>query len=88
MPYIKKGNKMDIHIHNIFGDNYKDIHLIRSDYKFLSNILLSKLTLYADDIISMYQFPKEYLPPIKFLFFNKTLEKELRVQKTSSHTFC
>jgi len=39
----KKGDKID-------GSNYRDISLLSTTYKILSNILLSRLTPYAEEI--------------------------------------
>jgi hypothetical protein len=47
-PVYKKGDKTDC-------NNYRDISLLSSTYKTLSNILLSKLTPYAEEIIGDYQ---------------------------------
>jgi len=44
VPIYKKGDKTDC-------SNYKGISLLSTTYKILSNILLSKLTPYAEEII-------------------------------------
>jgi hypothetical protein len=56
VPIYKKGDKMDC-------SNYRDISLFSTTYNILSNILLSGLTPYAEEIIwgssvwiSMQQF--------------------------------
>jgi hypothetical protein len=45
---VYKGDKKDC-------SNYRDIPLLPTTYKMLSNILLSRLTLYADEIIEDHQ---------------------------------
>ena len=44
VPIYKKGDKIDC-------SNYRGISLLQTTYKILSNILLSKLTPYAEEII-------------------------------------
>ena len=44
----KKGNKIDC-------SNYKGISLLSTTYKILSNILLSRLTPYSEEIIGNHQ---------------------------------
>jgi hypothetical protein len=53
VPIHKKGDKID-------GSKYRGISLLSTSYKILSNILLSRLTLYADEIIVNHQrgFPR------------------------------
>jgi sorting nexin-29 len=48
VPIYKKGDKMDC-------SNYRGISLLSSSYKILSNILLSRLTPYVDEIIGNHQ---------------------------------
>jgi hypothetical protein len=48
VPIYEKGDKMDC-------SNYQGISLLSTSYKILSNILLSKLTLYVDKIIGGHQ---------------------------------
>jgi len=48
VPCYKKGHKTDC-------SNYRGISLLQSTYKIVSNILLSRLTLYAEEIIVDYQ---------------------------------
>jgi len=48
VPVYKKGDKTDC-------SNYRDIPLLPTKYKILSNILLSRLTLYAEEIIGDHQ---------------------------------
>jgi hypothetical protein len=48
VPISKKGDKTDC-------SNYTDISLLSSTYKILSNILLSRLIPYAEEIIGDYQ---------------------------------
>jgi hypothetical protein len=48
VPIHKKGDKSDC-------TNYRGISLLATSYKILSNILLTRLTTYADDIIVDHQ---------------------------------
>jgi hypothetical protein len=48
VPIYKKGDKTDC-------SNYRDIPLLPTTYKILSNILLSMLTLYAEEITGDHQ---------------------------------
>jgi hypothetical protein len=48
VPVHKKGNKTDC-------NNYRGISLLSTSYKILSNILLSRLVLYIDEIIGDHQ---------------------------------
>jgi hypothetical protein len=48
VPIHKKGNKTD-------GNNYRGISLLSTSYKILSNILLSRLSPYVDEIIRDHQ---------------------------------
>jgi hypothetical protein len=48
VPIYKKGDKTDC-------SNYRDISLLSTTYKILSNILLSRLTPYAEEIIGERQ---------------------------------
>jgi hypothetical protein len=48
VPIHKKGDKIDC-------SNYRGISLLLTSYKFLSNILLGRLTPYADEIIGDHQ---------------------------------
>jgi hypothetical protein len=48
VPSYKKGDKMD-------SSNYRGISLLSTSYKILSNILLSRLIPYADEIIGDHQ---------------------------------
>ena len=47
-PIYKKGNRADFR-------NYRSISLLPTTYKILSNILLSRLTPYVEEIIGDYQ---------------------------------
>jgi hypothetical protein len=49
VPIHKKGDKTDC-------SNYRGITLLSTSYKILSNILLSRLIPYADEIIGDYQY--------------------------------
>jgi hypothetical protein len=63
VPIDKKGNKTDC-------SNYRGISLLSTSYKILSNILLSRLIPYADEIIGDHQcgfqrnLPKIHSDPI------------------------
>jgi hypothetical protein len=48
VPIYKKGDKTSC-------SNYRDISLLPTTYKILSNILLSRLTPYAEEIIGYHQ---------------------------------
>jgi len=48
VPICKKGNKTDF-------SNYRDISLLQTAYKILSNILLSRLNPYAEEIFGEHQ---------------------------------
>jgi sorting nexin-29 len=48
VPIYKKGDKTDF-------SNYRGISLVSTTYKILSNILLSRLTPYAEEIIGDHQ---------------------------------
>ena len=48
VPLYKKSDKTDY-------NNYRDISILSTTYKILSNILLSRLTPYAQDIIGYHQ---------------------------------
>ena len=48
VPIYKKGDKTDC-------NNYRVISLLPTTYKILSNILLSRLTLYAEEVIGDHQ---------------------------------
>jgi hypothetical protein len=48
VPVYKKGDKTD-------GSNYRGTSLLSTTYKILSNILLSRLTPYAEEIIGDHQ---------------------------------
>ena len=48
VPIYKKGDKTDC-------SNYRSYHFLPTTYKILSNILLSKLTPYANEVIGDHQ---------------------------------
>jgi sorting nexin-29 len=48
VPIYKKGDRMDC-------SNYRGISLLSTSYKILSNILVSRLTPYVDEIIGDHQ---------------------------------
>jgi hypothetical protein len=49
IPTYKKGNKTDC-------SNYKDMLVLSTTYKFLSNIMLRWLTSYAEEILGNHQY--------------------------------
>jgi hypothetical protein len=49
VPCYKKGDKTDC-------NNYRGISLLPTTYKIVSNILLSRLTLYAEEIIGYREY--------------------------------
>ena len=49
VPIYRKGDKIDC-------SNYKGISLLPTTFKTVSNILLSRLTPYAEDIIGVHQY--------------------------------
>jgi hypothetical protein len=53
VPIHRKGNKTDC-------SNYRGISVVSTSYKILSNILLSRLTPYADEIIGDHQHGFQY----------------------------
>ena len=48
MPIYKKGDKIDC-------SNYRSISVLSTKYNILSNILLSRLTPYVEEIIGQHQ---------------------------------
>jgi hypothetical protein len=77
VPIYKKGNKTDC-------SNYRGISLLPTTYKILTNILLSKLTEYAEDIIGdrQYGFQRKgqlliiYCAFVKYLIKNRNTMKQ------------
>jgi hypothetical protein len=69
VPVHKKGDKTDC-------SNYRGISLLSTSYKILSNILLSRLSPYIDEIIGDHQcvFRRDKLL-IRFLHLSDTGEK-------------
>jgi len=63
VPIYKKGDKTDC-------SNYKGISLSPTTYKILSNILLSRLTPYADEIIEDHQCGfRRKMSTIDYIFY-------------------
>jgi hypothetical protein len=72
LPIYKKGNETDC-------SNYRDISLLSTSYKILSNILLSKLSPYVDEIIWDHQcgFRRNRSIANQIFCISQTLEKKL-----------
>jgi sorting nexin-29 len=71
VPIYKKGDKMDC-------SNYRGISLLSTSYKILSNILLSRLTPYVDEIIGDHQtgFRRNRSTTDKIFCIRQILEKK------------
>jgi hypothetical protein len=71
VPIYKKGDKTDC-------SNYRGISLLSITYKILSNILLSRLTPYADEIIWEHQcgFRRNRSTTDHIFFIRQILEKK------------
>jgi hypothetical protein len=75
----KKGVKTDC-------NNYRGISLFSTSYKMLSNILLSKLSPYADEIIGDHQcgFRSNRSTTDQIFYIQQILEKKMGVQWNST----
>jgi hypothetical protein len=69
MPIYKKGDKTDC-------SNYRGISLLSTTYKILSNILSSRLTPYAEEIIGLISVG--FYVPGQLLIINSAFVKYLR----------
>jgi len=71
VPIDKKGDKRDC-------SNYRGLSLLSTTYKILSNILLSKLTPYAEEIIGDHEcgFQHNRLTTDHILSMRQILEKK------------
>ena len=78
----KKGNKTDC-------SNYKGISLMLTMYKILSNILLSRLTPYAEEIIGDRQrgFQCNRSTTDYIFCIRKIVEKKMGIQRSSASAF-
>jgi hypothetical protein len=75
VPVHKKGDKIDC-------NNYPGISLLSTRYKILSNILLSRLSPYIDEIIGDHQcgFRRNRSTTDQIFCIRQILEKKMRVQ--------
>jgi hypothetical protein len=82
MPIYKKSNKIDC-------SNHQDISLLSTSYKILSNILLSRLSQYADTIIENHQcgFQHNRSASAKILFTHQILETKWEYKETVHQLF-
>jgi hypothetical protein len=73
--FIRRAIKRD-------SNNYGGISLLSTSYKILSNILLSRLTLYVDEIIGDHQcgFRRNRSTTDQIFCIRQTLEKKMGVQ--------
>jgi hypothetical protein len=79
LPVHKKGDKTDC-------SNYRGISLLSTSYKILSNILLSRLSPYIDEIIGDHQcgFRRNRSTTDQIFCFPQILGKKLGVQRDST----
>ena len=70
VPIHKKDGRMDC-------NNYREISLLSTSYKILSNILLSRMTPYANEIIGEYNVALGGIdqPSTTYLAFGKYLKR-------------
>jgi len=82
VPIYKKGNKIDF-------SNYRGISLMPTMYKILSNILLSRLTPYAGEIIGDCQrgFQCNRSTTDYIFCIREILEKIMGIQQSSASAF-
>jgi hypothetical protein len=78
----KKGDKTDC-------SNYRGISMLSTSYKILSNILLSRLIPYADEIIGDYQcgFRRNSSTTDQIFYILKILEKKREYNGTAHQLF-
>jgi hypothetical protein len=77
--FTKKSDKTDY-------NNYRVISLLSTSYKMLSNILLSRLSLYVDDIIGDYQcgFRRTRSTTDQIFCIHQILEKKWEYNESTS----
>jgi hypothetical protein len=82
VPIHRKGNKTDC-------SNYRGISLLSTSYKILSNILLSRLIPYADEIIGDYQrgFRRNRSTTDHIFYIRQILEKNWEYNGTVHQLF-
>jgi hypothetical protein len=82
VPIDKKGDKTDC-------SNYRGISLLSTSYKILTNILLSRLIPYADEIIGDHQcgFRRNRSTTDQILYIRQILEKKWEYNGTVHHLF-
>ena len=82
VPIYKKGDKTDC-------SNYMGISLLSTTYKILSNILLSRLTLYAGEIIEYHQcgFRRRRSTTDHIFCIPQILEKKWELNETVHQLF-
>jgi hypothetical protein len=78
----KKGDKSDL-------SNYRGTSLLWTSYEVLSNILLSRLILYADEIIGDYQCGsrRNRSTTDQIVYIRQILEKRYQYNGTVHHLF-
>jgi hypothetical protein len=82
VPIYKEGDKTDF-------INYKGITLLPTTYKILSNILLSRLTPYAEEIIGHHQCGfRRNMSTTDYIFYTRQiLEKKWEYNKAVHQIF-
>jgi hypothetical protein len=82
LPIHKKGDKIDF-------SNYRGISLLSTSYKILSNILLARLTPYADEIIGYHQceFRRNRSMTDQIFYIQQILEKKWEYSCTVHQLF-
>jgi hypothetical protein len=82
VPIDKKGDKTDC-------NNYRGISLLSTSYKIVSNIILSRLDLYIDEITGDHQcgFQHNRLTTIRFFCIHQILEKKWEYNETVNQLF-
>jgi hypothetical protein len=82
VPTHKKGDKTDC-------SNYRGISLLSTSYKILSNILLARLTPYADEIMGDHQcgFRRNRLMIDQIFYIRQILEKKWEYNGTVHQLF-
>jgi hypothetical protein len=82
VPVHKKGDKTDC-------NNYRGISLLSTSYKIVSNILLSRLDQYIDDIVGDHQcgFRRNRSTADQIFCIHQTLEKKWKCNETVHQLF-